>query len=300
VSETIARFTPDSVPAAAWGRLGPTVCAWVEQAAPDSAYKASTLLSITTQAAVWADAIGLPLVADTVLHPDVIDRFVLEGCAHLAPGTQINYRRQLRCVGSAVLGPTIYPPRPLPIRRSGVLAPYSPGGIALLVAWARGLPTERFRHTANGILVLGLGAGLTSQEMSRLVGDDVAVDHDGVVIEVIGDQARSVPVIATWEKAVARLGDEAGSGPVLMPERSRISSHQLKNFQARCPAGDAPTLDTGRLRATWICDHLAAGTDIRAVEKASGVNASQLVKYLEHVPALDPAITRRLLRGDER
>jgi hypothetical protein len=172
--------------------------------------------------------------------------------------------------------------------------------VAQLLSWARGLPTERFRHTATAILALGLGAGLTSQEMSRLVGSDITSDAAGVLISVIGDQARIVPVLATWERAVAELGATAGDGPVVMPERTKITRHQLKNFQARCPSGDAPALDTGRLRATWLCDQLAAGADIRALVAASGVKASQVVKYLEHVPDLDLANVRRLLRGSDR
>ena len=300
VSDAIARFTPDSVPDSLWARTGPTLRQWAEAAAPDSAYSARTLLSIATQHVCWTDAVGLPFVAETVLHPDVIDRFVTEGCAALADGTRLNYRRHLRVIGAAVLGPTIYPPRPLPIQRAGVLPPYSSIEIVQLLSWARGLPTQRFRHTAEGILVLGLGAGLTSQEMSRLVGTDVEAGPDGVVVSVIGGQARLVPVLARWEKSVAHLAHEAGDGPVLMPGRTRISRHQLKNFMARCPSGDAPILDTGRVRATWICEHLAAGTDIRALEAASGVKAQQIVKYLEHVPALDSAVARRQLRGGGR
>jgi hypothetical protein len=299
VSDAMARFTPESVPDPLWARVGPTLRRWAETADPDSAYAARTLLSIATQLILWTDAIGLPFAAEVVLHPDVIDRFVTEGCAALADGTRLNYRRHLRVIGAAVLGPTIYPPRPLPIRRAGVLPPNSPTEIAGLLSWARGLPTARFRHTAEGIVVLGLGAGLTSQEMSRLVGTDIEVGPDGVLVSVIGEQARLVPVLASWEKAVAQLAHEAGSGPVLMPGRTRISRHQLKNFQARCPSGDAPILDTGRLRATWVCRLLEAGADIRALEVASGVKAQQIVKYLEHVPALVPEAVRRQLRGSE-
>jgi hypothetical protein len=300
VSDTIARFTPDSVPASQWAHIGPTVRRWAEAAAPESAYSARTLLSIATQLVVWTESIGLPLKADTILHPDVIDRFVTEGCAQLADGTRLNYRRHLRVIGAAVLGHSIYPPRPLPIRRAGVLPPYSSIEIAALLSWARGLPTARFRHTAEGILALGLGAGLTSQEISRLVGTDIEAGPDGVFVSVIGDQARLVPVLFRWEKAVAQLAREAGSGPVLMPDRTRISRHQLKNFMARCPSGDAPVLDTGRLRSSWICHHLAVGTDIRALEAASGVKALQVVKYLAHVPALDPEVALGQLRGGAR
>ena len=82
-------------------------------------------------------------------------------------------------MGAVVLGPKWYPPAPLPIFRENVLAPYTPAEVTKLLAWARGLPTERFRHTAGGVIALGLGAGLSSQEQSRLAGDDVSSDGEG-------------------------------------------------------------------------------------------------------------------------
>ena len=296
VSETIARFSPASVDGAVWSRIGPTVRRWAEQTEPTTVYGARTLLSVLTQLAAWGDTIGLGLDPEVLLHPDTIDRFVTEGLRGRADGTRLNYRRHLRCVGAVVLGPRWYPPAPLPIHRDNVLAPYTTTEITLLIAWAGGLPTARFRHSAEGVIALGLGVGLTSQEQSRLVGHDITVDDRGVVVNVIGQNARVVPVLKEWEDTVARLGIGAGSGPVLMPERTRITRHQLKNFLARCPSGDAPVLDTGRLRTTWVCRHLAAGTDLRALEAASGVKAAQLVKYLAHVPALDPETARRQLR----
>ena len=297
VSDTIARFSPDKVDEATWARIGPTVRDWATRSAPETPYRARTLMSVLAQLALWADTIGLGLDADTLLHPDTLDRFVVEGMVGYTSGTRLNYRRHLRCVGAVVLGRALYPPAPLPIHRESVLPPYSPPDITRLLAWVRGLPTERFRHDAGGMISLGLGAGLTSQEQSRLVGTDISADQDGVLVAVIGKQARVVPVLAEWEGAVADLGAQAGDGPVLLPERTRISRHQLKNFLARCPQGDAPVLDTGRLRATWICHHLAAGTDVRALEAGSGVRAEQLVKYRVHLPTLDPEVTRRALRG---
>ncbi len=296
VSETIARFSPSSVDEDLWARIGPTVRQWAEKAAPDTPYSARTLMSVLTQLVVWGDRIGLGLDAEALLHPDVIDRFVTEGLPGYSNGTSLNYRRHLRLIDTAVLGSRWYPPKPLPLVRDNVLAPYSTSEVTLLLSWARSLPTERFRHTAEGMIDLGLGAGLPSQEHSRLVGTDVTVDSCGVVIDVIGKNARLVPVLADWEDAVTQLGELAGSGPVLMPGRTRITRHQLKNFLARCPSGDAQILDTGRLRATWICRQLAAGTHMGALEAASGVNASQLVKYLAHIPDLDPSEARRQLR----
>ena len=299
VSGTIDRFNPVQIPVAQWARVGPVVRASVQQAAPTTVYGARTLLSAVTQLAVWADTLGQPIEPDALFHPDVLDRFATEGCAHLAPGTRLNYRRHLRAVGAAVLGPKIYPPRPLPLYRPGPLRPYSLEEVTALDAWCRGLATERFRDNALGIVALGLGAGLTSQEMSRLVGTDVVADPEGVVVSVIGRTARIVPVVERWANVVGQRA-AVGPRPFLFPERTKISRHQLPNFMERCATGDAPELNTIRLRITWIVNQLSAGTHIAVVAEAAGVAASQIVKYLPYAdrPSSDDA--RRQLRQAPR
>jgi hypothetical protein len=296
VSEAIARFDPARVPAAQWAHIAPIVRASVEKAAPTTVYTTRTLLSVVTQLAIWADTLGQPIEPGGLFHPDVIDRFVTEGCVHLKPGTRLNYRRHLRDVGAAVLGPALYPPRPLPLYRPDPLAPYSAQEITAQLAWCRGLPTERFRDNAMGIIVLGLGAGLTSQEMSRLIGDDVVADDEGVVVHVVGHRAREVPVIDRYADAVHDRAVEVGSRPFLFPERTRISRHQLPNFLERCPTGDAPQLNTLRLRNSWVVGHLSLGTHLHAIARAAGVAPGQIVKYLPYAEHPDLVEARRQLR----
>ena len=296
VSDAIARFDPARVSTAQWARIGPVVRAAVEQAEPASVYSARTLLSITTQLALWADTRGQPLDPAGLFHPEVIDRFVTEGCGHLKPGTRLNYRRHLRDVGAAVLGPGVYPPRPLPLYRPDPLRPYSAQEVTALVAWTGGLPTERFRDNAMGVVALGLGAGLSAQEMSRLVGSDVTGDAEGVDVGVIGSRARQVPVVERWASEIRTRAAEVGSRPFLFPERTGISRHQLPNFLERCPTGDAPQLNTVRLRNTWVVAHLSAGVHIHAIAEAAGVAPQQIVKYLPYAEHPGPVEARRQLR----
>ena len=295
VSDAIARFDPASMPEAQWARIGPLVRTSVEKAAPATVYSARTLLSVTTQLALWADTLGQPIEAEVLFHPDLIDRFVTEGCAHLRPGTRLNYRRQLRDVGAAVLGPNLYPPRPLAIVRDNPLRPYSEEDLTALLAWCRGLPTDRFRDNAMGVIVAGLGAGLTSQGCASWSATTVA-DTEGVVVTVIGAKARTVPVVERWAATMHARALEVGSRPFLFPERTRISRHQLPNFLERCPTGDAPQLDTRRLRNTWIVGHLSVGTHLQSLVTAAGVAPEQVVKFLPFADHPDPAEARRQLR----
>lgn len=65
-------------------------------------------MSLVTQLVVWCDGVALDLEPTVVLHPDTIDRFVIQGCAHLSSGTRLNYQSTLRTVGEAVLGAPLY------------------------------------------------------------------------------------------------------------------------------------------------------------------------------------------------
>lgn len=295
VSAAIAKFTPKSLPPEVWSRIGGFVTSSVEQATPHTVTTAMTLMTIVTQLVVWTDRLGLPFDAEVVFHPGTIDRFAVEGCAHLAAGTQQNYRTWLRDVGHT-LCPDLYPPRQLALPRSDPLEPYSSSDMAALSAWSRGLPSDRYRHNSSVLLDFGFGAGLTSQEISRLVGSDVHGDEDGVTVTVIGDKARDVPVLRRFEDQVKALARLAGSGPIFLPERRGIHNRQIPNFIARCPQGDAPRLNMNRLRATWIVLHLSAGTQLGALAKAAGIDASQLVRYQPYAAALGPTERRRELR----
>jgi integrase len=299
VTKAIKQFSPKDVPAEQWARIEGLVRESATKAAPISAYSAKALMTVVTELVIWIDTVGLPLEPAVIFHPDNIDRFAAEGCAHLASGTQNNYRRQLRAVGAAVIGPELFPPPPLALKRSDPLAPYSAGEIAALRSWARGLPTERYRLGLATILAFGLGAGITSQELNRMVGTDVSSDGDGVAVHVIGDRARAVPVLDAWADQVASLARAAGPEPIFLSDRNEISRRQVPNFIAKCPKGDAPTLNVSRLRNTWIIRHLSAGTHLRVLAQAAGVDASQIVKFAPYATFPTAAAAHKMLRDPE-
>ena len=295
VSKAINQFSPRRLSPEVWGRVEALVRASVRQAEPISVYDARSLLNVVTQLAVWVDQVGQPLEPSVVFHPDTVDRFVLEGLSHLSAGTRCDYRCQLRTVGASVLGPGVYPPRLLPLRRPDIAVPYTPEEVASLVAWCRGLPTARYRDNIAVLLGLGFGAGLTGNEILHLRGGDIVVDRYGVVISLRRGRKRDVPVLRRFADEVAGSGARAGAGLVFAPESSAVNNHKVANFVARCPKGDAPDLNVVRMRVTWLVHHLAARTDIVALTRASGIRATQLAKYASFVSDPDPAEARRQL-----
>jgi hypothetical protein len=300
VSGTINRFSPRDVPPDVWGRIEPVVKESVTKVGFTDAQLAKKCLSVVAQLAVWADRIGQPVDTASLFTPEFIDRFAVEGCAHLSDGSRRNYRSQLWKVGGAVVGHKLFPPRSVPLRISDLTAPYSTAEIAELVSWSRGLPTESMRRDAWALVVLGLGAGLNSEEISRAVGTDVH-EADGIVlVDVLaagGRIARVVPVHRLWAAEVLGVARDSGERPYFRPDRTRILRGDILGFIRRCDTTGPPKFTPQRLRITWIVGHLSAGTHLAVLQEASGVAAVQLAKYLTFATPPETAQARRLLAG---
>ena len=89
----------------------------------------------------------------------------------------------------------------------------------------------------------------------------------------------------------SRRPDRPGRGP----DRTRITRGDIVAFIRRCSRGEETHFSIQRTRITWIVTHFAAGTHATALERASGVTAAQLAKYLAFVPALDDEVAFRQL-----
>jgi integrase len=297
--EVISRFSPADVPEEVWVLVKDPVRECVEAVGPINDKRAQAFMNAVAQLFVWAHTLGQPLEPEVLLHPYAIDRFVFGGLAGLKEGTKSNYRALLRQMGRAVLGQALYPGPSLVVSRPDPRKPYSSEEVADLASWARGLPTTFMRRNALVLLAFGLGAGLTNQELNRLVGNDVAVDDSGAVVRLIGESERDVPVLASWEDAVAELAAEAGPLPVFRPDRTNIRRHDIPGFVDRCRRRGAVTLMPSRLRATWVVTLLRAGVLPNEVARVGGIAATQLARYFTLLPDSDPTVLRRQIRDAE-
>jgi hypothetical protein len=286
VSATISRFTPQKVSDEVWRRIEGFVRTAVTMAAPGTPFIADHEMTVVAQLVVWADRVGIPLDPALVLNPETVDRFLVDGCEHLTDGSRLNYRTHLWRIGAAVLGRELFPAKPLPLKRSAVLAPYTNDDITELTSWARGLSTSHMRRNTRALLAIGLGAGLTSEEIQRLVGTDVCQVGGQVLVEVIGKAPRTVAVTEDWADDVLALARESVDGPYFCPERSRITRRDVIGFIEKCSADSTAQFNVQRLRVTWIVHHLSAGTHLVEFQKMAGVSAGQLVKYLKFAAPL--------------
>jgi integrase len=298
VGLTIARFDPRRVPPEVWAEISPLARQAASMAGPRGGREATELMSRTAGLLAWCHGQGIDLNPDIVFLPDTLDRYIAQGCADKASGTQSNYRRILRRVAAAVLGPAFYPPRPLPFQQSGPLTPYSRDEEAALVGWSRGLPTARMRDGVVAMLGLGLGAGLEAREIERARADWIEQDARGLTVVVAGDRSRRVPVVRRWEWAGRDAATKSHGG--LLFRSGRAQRKRVSVFTENLPRADAPKLSSQRLRATWIVRHLEARVPVNALAVAAGINSEELFRYAARMASLPPDEAERLLRGESR
>ena len=270
----------------------------VAAAGPGSQDRAKCLLWAACKLAGYGIGLGLEPVPGVLLHPSVIERF-----AAYAPGLSAVARRTLR-TNLRFLARAVVPhldPADAPLPRQRAKAPYSAAEIAGYLALARAQPTPGRRSRATALVCLGAGAGLIRSDLRNVRGTDVCARFGGVIVEVRGGRApRAVPVLARYHAPLLPAAEFAGGSFLTgghRPERGNITNPLTRSLAG---GGGLPTLDTSRLRATWLAE-CAALTGLTTFLHAAGITCCQqlgdITAGLDHGTEAD-AIT--LLSGPAR
>lgn len=239
-----------------------------------SGARARSLLWATSRLGAWGTSVGLEPVAEVLLHPSVIERYVIVGMATASEPARRTARTNLRFVARRAAPGVCHEPLPRSLRRTRAKAPYSPAEVAAWMALGAAQPTEARRHHLGALLALGLGAGLEGGELRGVRGVDVVARSGGVVVVVGGRRPRVVPVTAPHHGVVMDAATFAGEGFVcggFSPGRRNVTADLVSRISG---GGDLGRLDVGRLRSTWLATHLEA-LGLVALFAAAGVVCSQ-------------------------
>lgn len=266
----------------------------VAEAAPERSARARALLFAASRLAAFGESVGLELQAEVLLHPAVIERFVVEMECTLSPATRRTLATNLRHLArKAQAHPQ---PAPLPLPRERAKPPYSDAQIAAYLACAQAQSTLSRRMRASALICLGAGAGLVGSELRHVRATDVIERCGGVVVEVGGPRARAVPVLARFHEPLLSAAHFAGEGCLLggeNPHRKNLTCQIAALFCDRA----LPRLDTGRLRSTWLSE-AARLIGLHAFMAAAGVRCSQrLGDIAAQLPVVDEQQMVRLLGG---
>jgi integrase len=268
VAAAIAAYAPPSlsVEAAAFAR-----CV-VAQAAPATPARAKALLFAASRLAGFAEQVGLELDAGVLLQGSVIERLIVVGCAGVSPATRRTLRTNLRSLARAL---ERYPqPEPTPLVRERAKPPYSDAELDGYLRLAACQSTQARRMRASALICLGAGAGIIAGELRHLRGSAVVCRSGGVLVIVCGPRARSVPVLAGYQRPLLEAAAFAGDRLICggrEPGRRNISDALC---QALSSDRSLPRLQSSRLRSSWLVQ-CAQTIGLQAFMRAAGISCSQ-------------------------
>jgi hypothetical protein len=296
VEAWIQRYVPRTIPRDLWdSRLRSFVVPALLSLRPSRIPVAARDAWILTRLAAWCFDQGLSLDPEVVLDPDTVERFASLG---LGEGRTSNtYRAILRRIGPILTSRAPWEPRPRPLSRRTVAAPYSADELDALSRDARHQSTPARRRAARALLVLGAGAGLDGRWALKVRGSDVLGSPDAFLVQVGPPTPRKVPVLAGYEAELLDLAALAGED-LLIGGRSSYRN-RASDLTAKFEAGHgSPRFSCSRLRSTWLVHHLALGTRLPELAAAAGLSGvTVLSDLLAFVSPLSEEATRRMLRG---
>lgn len=290
-------YTP-KMPAEHWHAIEGFVRRAVHHTAPLTVYSEKQLYPAASRLALFAwGTAGLPLEDDVVFDPGVIERFTRAELATYSRAGRNTIRARLRRMSEVLLGDGARG-RFRALGKAEASRPYTDSDVASLLSWAVAQRDTERRTSASALLALGLGAGLAGQEIIRLRVEDLTEDADGVVVSVKGDGARDVPVLRQWEALLLERKRFVGpSGWAFRSGQRGGNVNLVTDFASRMPA-PAVSLQSRRMRATWLSGHLIAGTPLSALLPAAGLeSAGALDRVLKATSPIDPGLARAALRG---
>ena len=244
--------------------------------------------SVLRGLARFAEVRGVPAGRACLLDYDVIEAFCVAGLAGRVPSTQGTYRSVLYQLASPVHGEPGCRATPFPGAKAP--APYSPDERAGLAAAAGAQRGPVTRASALAMVVFGIGAGLRPGELAVLRGSDVTGAGGRAGARVSGGPVpRTVPVAPRYAGRALELARRAGGDFLFRPgPADRGYKNFVNGFAGRLAADPAgPRLSMGRCRATFICDHLAAGAPVPVLLAITGIaETGSLARYARHVPGI--------------
>jgi integrase len=225
----------------------------------------------------------------------VIEAYCQKGLAvGRSSPTRGTYRSVLRH-----LSPDPRPPLAVSFPGSVAKPAYSATERAELWQIARSQRRAWRRHSALCLVALSLGAGLRAGEVVAARRDDL--DLATGVITVTGKLGRRVPLGAQCVAVLSLLS--FGDSFLFHPEDAdRSYPNFVNDFCFNLVADpEAVHLSVARLRASYLCDHLVAGTPLAQILALSGIREVESLLYysrqVQGAPHSKSALRRALAAG---
>lgn len=264
-------FRPQ-LPKQEWQAIESYVLDAVARAEPLVPYTERQLLTPVARLVHFAHISHIPIEDSAVFSPRTLERFVHHNLATYNRASRNTIRARLRRVSEALLGARATA-HFRSLGKAEASRPYTPAEISLLRSWARSMRTPELTSSAGALLALGFGAGLTGSEIisQRLE----AIDLERNLVIVTGNNARSVHLHDNvWQELARERSNLLGGAGWAFRSNQRGTNINLITDFVSHTTPQVPLL-TRRMRATWLVQHLNAGTPLRTLLRIAGLQSAE-------------------------
>jgi hypothetical protein len=261
---------------------------------PADPHRAREWMRTVTALVVWSRRDGTPLDREGMFAPDNVHRYSEIGCSDLKLSSRATRRAVLRSMGRALTVEAPWPEREQRLPQRHRHRPYSSDDFRRLMALRQ--PTAKQQRRLEAVLALGLGAGLWAREYLTAMPRDLSVVDCITLLSVSGARARKIVVRQRFAGTLHRLAeDHPDENFVGFPQhewdRSR-TWHALKVLESPSDL----SIETERLRSTWLVHHLDAGVNLVTLSRNAGLKTTKAYTLLlPYLAEPDEALARRQL-----
>lgn len=262
-----------------------------------ASYARTTIRAVARLGAYCVSIGRAPTLMDA-LTPEIVESFAAREratAASRASGAAIvsNDVARLRTIGRTLRPDLAWPINGEPGSKRIMQPPYTDAECAAFAASAGALQARADVRAVRGVLALGLGAGLAGGELHRVRTDDVSIDDAGttwVAVRAInGHVTRTVPVAMPWNQVLTQALATT-TGPLdryVVPVTRRSSS--LSDVLSRIARRNrALTIDTHRLRTTWLSQRIHAGVPLHTLMTYAGLTSAETLTQIARMLPAQP------------
>ena len=249
VAKYLASYVPSSIGAELWNAgLGDFVRTQLSRIDLTMG-AADNLIWILATHSAFCISEGIALDVESVLDPDAVERFCQWAARHYSASTAATMRSRLRSLGPLLTKKAPWEPKPQPVARKALTAPYSSAEIEVILRDASSQTTAARSRAATAITLLGLGAGLDARWTAKIRGIDVRCDGGHMVVDVPDPVRRVVVVRSRFAGALFDLAQQACDEPLL-------SARAPNSKTARCHTGGPNrSQEQSRPEFAYKCEH---------------------------------------------
>lgn len=283
IDEAIEAYQPAFAAEQWYVQARPYLNELVRLARPSNAVSARNQIQALSYAARFANEREQPLVAESFLSPAFVDWYLEISMTEHGAHSKSTHRAALTAIGTAATTRAPWTkPRPRYPRANDAL-PYSPSEVSDYMALVDKQKTRRRSRLLEGLLALGIGAGLRGTEMTRVWARHVHREDDFTVIHVPGDSSRTVPFRRRFAPVVNQMALDHEAEPLLGPFRED-QRDPLSRMKSLLHIPDyAPPLELRRLRATWMVQVLNEDVQLATFAEAAGVTDLRFTALLPYL-----------------